>query len=34
VPETAAAAALLRQFQTRQMHMAVVVDEYGATQGS
>ena len=24
---------LLRQFQTRQIHLAVVVDEYGATLG-
>ena len=33
VPEMTAVPRLLRQFQTRHVHMAVVVDEYGATQG-
>ena len=33
VPELSTVPKLLRQFQTRQIHLAVVVDEYGATQG-
>ena len=33
VPELTPVPKLLRQFQTRHMHMAVVVDEYGSTQG-
>ncbi len=33
VPELLSAPKLLRQFQTKQMHLAVVVDEYGVTQG-
>jgi len=33
VPEMLALPTVLRQFQTSQVHMAVVVDEYGATQG-
>jgi CBS domain containing-hemolysin-like protein len=33
VPELLPVPKLLRQFQTRQIHMAVVVDEYGATLG-
>jgi CBS domain containing-hemolysin-like protein len=33
VPELTAVPQLLRQFQTTRNHMAVVVDEYGATQG-
>ncbi len=33
VPELLAVPKLLRQFQTEQVHMAVVVDEYGSTQG-
>jgi CBS domain containing-hemolysin-like protein len=33
VPELLPVPKLLRQFQTQQTHMAVVVDEYGATQG-
>jgi magnesium and cobalt exporter, CNNM family len=33
VPELLAAPRLLRQFQARRMHLAVVVDEYGVTQG-
>lgn len=33
VPELLAIPKVLRQFQTTQNHMAVVVDEYGATQG-
>ena len=33
VPELLAVPRLLRQFQTSHVHMAVVVDEYGATQG-
>ncbi len=33
VPELLPVPRLLRQFQTRQIHMAVVVDEYGATLG-
>src|SRR5205814_5542288 len=33
VPELLPVPKLLRQFQTNQTHMAVVVDEYGATQG-
>lgn len=33
VPEMTAVSRLLRQFQTKHIHMAVVVDEYGATQG-
>ena len=33
VPEMTAVPRLLRQFQARHVHMAVVVDEYGATQG-
>jgi CBS domain containing-hemolysin-like protein len=33
VPELTAVPKLLRLFQTRQAHLAIVVDEYGATQG-
>lgn len=33
VPESLPLPKLLHQFQTQQVHMAVVVDEYGATQG-
>ena len=33
VPELLAVPRLLRQFQASRVHMAVVVDEYGATQG-
>jgi CBS domain containing-hemolysin-like protein len=33
VPALLAVPKLLRQFQTSHVHMAVVVDEYGATQG-
>ena len=33
VPELTPVPKLLRQFQTSHIHMAVVVDEYGATQG-
>jgi CBS domain containing-hemolysin-like protein len=33
VPELTPVLKLLRQFQTSHIHMAVVVDEYGATQG-
>jgi CBS domain containing-hemolysin-like protein len=33
VPELLAVPKLLRQFQTMHIHMAVVVDEYGATLG-
>ncbi len=33
VPELLTAPRLLRQFQTSHVHMAVVVDEYGATRG-
>jgi CBS domain containing-hemolysin-like protein len=33
VPELLPVPKLLRQFQTKQIHMAVVVDEYGATLG-
>lgn len=33
VPELLPVPKLLRQFQTSHVHMAVVVDEYGATQG-
>ncbi len=33
VPESAAVTRVLHQFQTRHLHMAVVVDEHGATQG-
>ena len=33
VPELTPVPRLLRQFQTRQIHLAVVVDEYGATVG-
>jgi len=33
VPEMLPVPRLLRQFQTSQIHLAVVVDEYGATQG-
>jgi CBS domain containing-hemolysin-like protein len=33
VPELTAVPKLLRLFQTSHIHMAVVVDEYGATQG-
>jgi CBS domain containing-hemolysin-like protein len=33
VPEQLPAPRLLRQFQTSHLHMAVVVDEYGATRG-
>lgn len=33
VPEMTPAPKLLRLFQTKRVHMAVVVDEYGSTQG-
>ena len=33
VPETATADQLLRLFQSRRLHMAIVVDEYGGTAG-
>jgi CBS domain containing-hemolysin-like protein len=33
VPELSPVHKLLRQFQTTHLHMAIVVDEYGATQG-
>jgi CBS domain containing-hemolysin-like protein len=33
VPELTPVPRLLRQFQTRQIHLAVVVDEYGSTVG-
>ncbi len=33
VPELTNVPKLLRQFQTERVHLAVVVDEYGATQG-
>ena len=33
VPELSSAPRLLKLFQTSQIHLAVVVDEYGATQG-
>lgn len=33
VPETLPLPRLLHQFQTQHIHMAVVVDEYGSTQG-
>src|SRR5690606_12795385 len=33
VPESLPVPRLLRQFQSSRTHMAVVVDEYGATQG-
>jgi CBS domain containing-hemolysin-like protein len=33
VPELLAVPKLLRQFQTSRVHLAIVVDEYGATQG-
>src|SRR5262249_13018297 len=33
VPESATADRLLRQFQQRRLHMAIVVDEYGGTSG-
>ena len=33
VPEMTPVPRLLRQFQTKHVHMAIVVDEYGATQG-
>lgn len=32
-PETKKVAALLQDFRAKQMHMAVVVDEYGGTEG-
>jgi CBS domain containing-hemolysin-like protein len=33
VPELMPISRLLRQFQTRRQHLAIVVDEYGSTQG-
>src|SRR5678815_2928758 len=33
VPELLPVPRLLRQFQTSHVHLAIVVDEYGATQG-
>jgi len=33
VPETATADRLLRRFQRRRLHLAIVVDEYGGTSG-
>ena len=32
-PETKKAIQLLQEFRTKQMHMAIVVDEYGGTEG-
>lgn len=32
-PETKKASQLLQEFRTKQMHMAIVVDEYGGTEG-
>lgn len=32
-PETKKVAQLLQEFRSRQMHMAIVVDEYGGTEG-
>lgn len=32
-PETKKVAQLLQEFRTKQMHMAIVVDEYGGTEG-
>jgi putative hemolysin len=32
-PETKKVAHLLQEFRTKQMHMAIVVDEYGGTEG-
>lgn len=32
-PETKKVSHLLQEFRTRQMHMAIVVDEYGGTEG-
>lgn len=32
-PETKKAAQILQEFRARQMHMAIVVDEYGGTEG-
>lgn len=32
-PETKKAAQLLQEFRSKQMHMAIVVDEYGGTEG-
>lgn len=33
IPEQMPVGRLLRQFQSRHMHLAIVVDEYGSTQG-
>lgn len=33
IPETKNLSELLREFQTRNVHMAIVVDEFGATEG-
>ena len=33
VPETKKINDLLKEFQTRKIHMAVVIDEYGGTSG-
>ena len=33
VPETIHCSKLLKQFQEQRVHMAVVVDEYGGTEG-
>lgn len=32
-PETKKASHLLQEFRTKQMHMAIVIDEYGGTEG-
>lgn len=32
-PETKKASQLLQEFRSRQMHMAIVIDEYGGTEG-
>jgi len=32
-PETKKVSSLLQEFRTKQMHMAIVVDEYGGTEG-
>jgi len=33
VPETKKISALLKEFQTKKIHMAVIIDEYGGTSG-
>ena len=32
-PETKKVAQILQEFRAKQMHMAIVVDEYGGTEG-